>query len=546
IYCTGNELLMDDPFIEYQALCAKAVHEGTDALFSPMSAMRGVEYNWTEKGIENETVNEPFRHHPRRLKRLAEFCDLYSSYANGKLSYSSLDADPKQQDEWSDVYNKPRLTHEICIHGTYADLSLKDRYIGTRIGETELFTSVEKHLKDVGLFKRAPIYYRNSSEWQRRLRKHCFEACRRCEKLAGYDYLGDIDHHWHTFGYHVGMMNEFYELKPGETVRNVRMYNSDTVLLCTIKDGSFPANMCTSVNFTAGEKVTMELAVSNYGRLIPDGVLRIRVIGGERTLFRKAVKVGDVKAGFTGELHELKLTMPKVTKPMALKLYVTLSGGDTDAENEWELYVFPKPEKLAKAPKDMVITDKTDAKGLLDTLRSGKDVVLFTSNEADMPFASQATSFRISLAGRTFGYLATVIADHPALRDLPNEGFCGWQFRNMMEGGRAVILDGDVPFEPMIEVANTHKFARRLASVFEYCVMGRRLLVCTLKLSDKDPGAMWLRNALIDYAMSDEFLPKDTISEAQLDKLFTKPTIEAAENTNVAYNPNDKTMKRKN
>ena len=57
---------------------------------------------------------------------------------------------------------------------------------------------------------------------------------------------------------------------------------------------------------------------------------------------------------------------------------------------------------------------------------------------------------------------------------------------------------------------------------------------------------MWLRNALIAYAMSDEFLPKDTISEAQLDKLFIKPTIEAAENTNVAYNPNDKTMKRKN
>ena len=43
--------------------------------------------------------------------------------------------------------------------------------------------------------------------------------------------LGDIDHHWHTFGYRAGMMNEFYEMKPGETAENVRRYNGESVLL---------------------------------------------------------------------------------------------------------------------------------------------------------------------------------------------------------------------------------------------------------------------------------------------------------------------------
>ena len=37
---------------------------------------------------------------------------------------------------------------------------------------------------------------------------------RRCENMAGYDFLGPVDTHWHTFGYDVGMMNEFFELKP--------------------------------------------------------------------------------------------------------------------------------------------------------------------------------------------------------------------------------------------------------------------------------------------------------------------------------------------
>ena len=38
IYCCGNELLIDEPFIEYLRECAKIVHEETDALFAPMSA----------------------------------------------------------------------------------------------------------------------------------------------------------------------------------------------------------------------------------------------------------------------------------------------------------------------------------------------------------------------------------------------------------------------------------------------------------------------------------------------------------------------------
>jgi len=541
IYCCGNELMMDDPFIAHQHQCADAVHAGTDALFSPMSAMRGVEYMWTEPGIEKETVDVPFRHNPRRLGILSQFCDLYSSYANERLSYNSLDADPAEQDVWSDVYGKPRLSHEICIHGTYADLSIKDRYRGTRIGETELFTSVERHLEDVGLLDRAPVYYKHSCEWQRRLRKHCFEACRASKKLAGFDYLGDIDHHWHTFGYNVGMMNEFYELKPGETVRNVRMYNGDTVLLC---------DLGTDFNFTAGDMLETNLSVSNYGGEIRGASLTMRLtdVSSDRTLYRRTVKVGDLQNGFVGAVHQLKVRLPKCEKPMALKLYVSLSGGDRDAENEWELYVFPKP-KARKLPQNLVVSNGIDGDTLLSALESGYDVVLFAADPEKLPFAAQKTSFRISLAGRTHGNLATILADHPALDDLPHEGFCGWQFRRMLEGSAVQFCDG-VPFDPILDVANTHKNAQRLASIFEYAVCGSegktaKLLVCTLRFSDDDPAAVWLKDALLSYAAGDGFLPRQTVTTMQLAAMFDRTASYTAVNTNVAFNPNDKTMRRR-
>ena len=86
-------------------------------------------------------------------------------------------------------------------------------------------------LKEKGLLDRADTYFVNSCEWMWRIRKHCFEKLRAADRVAGYDFLGDINTHWHTFGYSVGMMDEFYRLKPGETVENALRYNSAAVVL---------------------------------------------------------------------------------------------------------------------------------------------------------------------------------------------------------------------------------------------------------------------------------------------------------------------------
>ena len=330
IYCCGNELQMDDAFINHLEQCAKEVHRHTDALFSPMSAMRGLEYHLAEPGLEAETVEVPFPHNPRRFQRVGAFCDMYSSYANAQHSYSSLDCDPVVIDEWSRVYDhKPRVSHEICIDGTYTDLSLKDRYKDTRVGKTEMFSSIERHLETKGLLKKAPLYFRNSSQWQRRVRKYCFEAVRRSNNIAGYDFLGPIDTHWHTFGYDVGMMNEFYELKPGETVRNVRMYNGETVLL---------TDLGKQANFASGDVLRFAVYASHYGKsAVHDAPLTVRLFLEGKVIFRSSVIPDQLKTGGVSRLHTFDIPLPTVEKPGAMKLSVTLDGDTLFAENEWEL-----------------------------------------------------------------------------------------------------------------------------------------------------------------------------------------------------------------
>ncbi len=529
IYCCGNELLIDEPRIRYLSRCADVVHQETDALFSPMSALRGVEYYWNEPEQEKELCEKPFRHHPRRIEALGRFSDLYSSYANGQHSYFSLEGDPAVVDAWSSVYGRPRVSHEICIDGTYTDLSLKDRYRNLRIGRTELFSSIESHLRETGMLKKAPLYFRNSCEWQRRVRKFCFETVRRSRYIAGYDFLGPIDTHWHTFGYDVGMMNEFYELKPGETVRNVRMYNSDVVLL---------TDLGRKTNFASGERISFGLYVSNYGREPLNGaLLTVRLSLDGETVECRRTETAKAPCGSVSRLYDFTCVLPEVKHPGAMKLHALLEGAEVSAENEWELYLFPACGG-AKKTRGPVILHEMTGEELERLMTEGKDVVLLGTK----PFADLPVTFRIGLAGRTSGNLATVIHDHPLMKEMPHEGFCGWQFGGLMEGGRAVCFASDrIPFHPVIEVVSTHKYVIRQAILFEFRAINGRLLVCGFHFSEEDPAARWFLGHLLAYVQSDRFRPEDTLDPAGLRLLLDGKVQEAAANTNFAANGNDRT-----
>ena len=534
IYCCGNELQLHDAFIEHLRECADEVHKNTDSLFSPMSALRGFEYLFRlEPEKASELVDTPMLHNPRRFKIASEFCDLYNSYTCGQNSYTSLDCDPEKVDSWSTVYNKPRLSHEICIDGTFTDLSVKDRYNGTRIGETDMFPSIERHLIAKGILDKAPMYFNHSSEWQRRMRKYCFEGVRRSNNLAGYDFLGPIDTHWHTFGYDVGMMNEFYELKPGESVRNVLMYNSPTVIV---------NDLGTKSNFESGETVTFALSVSHFGdEDLNDAILSVKLINENKVVIKQNYNINNVESGKLSKLVDCSLSLPNVEKPCAYKLYVTLEGGSTFAENEWEIYVFPK--LIINETGDAIVAKGMTETELIEALKSGKKILLLDEG----PLLTNPTSFRISLAGRTSGNVATVIKDHPVTRDIPNEGFCSWQFSDMIENGKAVIYtDDSIPYDPIIELMSTHKFVIKQAPLFEFNAFGGKAIVCTFNFKDDDACASWLKSKLIEYVNGNEFEPALTLSEEQFNSFIHGQVTTVAANNNFAFNPNDKTAKRKN
>ena len=535
IYCMGNEWRIDRLAEAYLRDCAEIVHKGTDSLFTPMSAMRGVEYHLVDgKDAIAErpylhNPEQPFRYNPERMARLAEYCDLFTSYQLGTMSYDSLNVGtPATLDEWGDVYcGKPRLSHEICIDGSYADLGLEKLYPrNSPILKSGLFQGLRRHFQERGIIDRVDTYFVNSCEWMRRIRKHAFEKIRLAGRMQGYDFLGDYNNHWHTFGYSVGMMDEFFRLKPTETVENVRRYNSAAVLL---------ADLGSDFVVRAGEAKRVAFSVSNYD----NDALGSRLTAELRDETGKVVAAaaadtGDVPNGRLTSLGAFDFDVPKSDLPRNYVLRAHFEGGGVKASNEWEIHAFPQVAAGTGAGV-RVVEDISECE-LANAMAAGERVVLLGAG----PFRSLPTTYRIGIAGRCSGNYATVIKKgHPALEGLPHAGFCGWQFRRLMQGGAAVQLEAGVPFDPIIDIASSVKRIIRQALLFEYRIGRGRLLVCSLRFGEDDPAAQWLRARLVAYAASDKFEPALSLTPAQLHAVVSAPLLTGSADRNRARNPHD-------
>ena len=75
--------------------------------------------------------------------------------------------------------------------------------------------------------------------------------------------------------------------------------------------------------------------------------------------------------------------------------------------------------------------------------------------------------------------------------------------------------------------------------------LGCHAAVCGFNFRENDVAARWLKKQIIEYALSDSFAPKTKIDKEGLSSLIHGRVVKSAENTNFAFNPNDKTAVRK-
>jgi hypothetical protein len=441
---------------------------------------------------------------------------------------------------------KPVIRHEFRWWSSFPDVRIMPKYSGAvRPYAAEISQEAAARR---GLSHILPTAAANSQRLQFVEAKAKMEMCRRDNpRLAGICHFNAMD----TNPSPQGIIDEFYERKYADGPTWLQT-NGDTVVLCSLGFGDRV--------LAAGDVLRCDLFVSDYSHPpLRKPSVRWEVVAGQQTVGHGEIHYSHEPYG-TCKAGRLSLTIPNISKPTAASLKVVLHEGDRAFTNQWNLWLFPKDaplsssvriygvpqrgwlaqlrgvpniarEQLATPGSRVVLSEKLDS-ALAEFVRSGGRVILAASKglvRRHPPLFGYVKYFFTPPANYPpydQGQNGTIILDHPALGDLPHEGFADLQFFRLMEESPPLDLEvlGLARCDPVIRVIHRYPVFHPLAYLMECSVGKGGLVLCALDLNPSWPEARYLLARLCAQAEKREFRPATQFPPAGLERVIKETT----------------------
>ena len=540
-----------------------------ESLVMPMQAVKGVEYAFEEKDKTSLTM-APFPHHAERLVEYTKASDIFGAVAiTAAFGYNFFDTPWRVEERNRTVYRRPVVTHEIYMRASYLNPDNAKKYVG-RLSPF-VYNRLRNQLTAAGLSDKWRTYWENSGKLNAMARKYCVEKTRKCDNLAGYEFLAFTDAQ--PENYPSGMLDEFLQLKPGDTKEGILRYSNESVLLLDFEDGDGGLNR----SYWAKDVLPAEIMLSLYGLAsITHGKLSwvLKEVESGKEVWKGECEVRDIRNGYVSAIKSLKIEFPEVKKTTKLNFSVNLDGSEYHLANDWNFWVFARnetPEVVAAAdkeskaklekryPKIFLLTSESKEKlhvvseitqKDVDYLAQGGDVLLLGTRPFPVHFSiydvifPDGSAIYPAMAGRHGLSVGAVInTKHPILEDIPDEGWGDWLYMPLLARARHVFFDKtecstlDIrPFKPVIEMISESSRAEKLATVFEAQVGKGRLLASTCPYDGRNPSQVALMDGLLKYASSEKFKPEMTLAPEILTELVQKANEEHMSVPSVASN----------
>ena len=350
------------------------------------------------------------------------------------------------------------------------------------------------------------------------------EAARIDPACDGYDFWTIVDvivKQGDTYSAQ-GLFNPFWEVKKnGATEEDFNLFNGPTVLLLKTEP------QCRVV--VAGDEVNADFWISYYGEsdLVKSKVEWV-LRSGTDDLAQGTCDGGDVEIGSTRLLGQVVVNIPVVKKPVHAVLEAKIQNTESNIRNCWDFWIFPKREKedghgLAVSPELMPALEKLYT-GLLETGKPGSESAGLIISRIGSPDVAKALAAgkkvilinqavgkaNVSLGWWSMGnQVGTAFARHPALGDLPHEGYLSPLMFRILKQGKSLPFARMVPEEIFIA-------GEGLSGFFLYAGearvgAGRVLMAFGLDLLSGYPEGTCILDGLIHYAKSDGFNPKGEV-----------------------------------
>jgi hypothetical protein len=411
------------------------------------------------------------------------------------------------------VHPVPVVAHEAGQWCAFPDPQAAGKYTGHL--RPEILEVVREGLAAHGLGELARAFHLASGRLQLACYKEEVEAALRTPGLAGLQLLGLQDFPGQGTA-PVGVVDALWDPKDYAPPAAFRRFAGPTVVLVRLPRRVLTTRERLAVRWEVAHFGPRPLRTRLWWRLEDAAGMPLREGGGPDV---------EVAVGGPTPLGAMDLDAAGLPAPSRVRLVAGLEG--TDAENDWDLWVFPPAEAVEAAPPPGVVcTDRwSEARA---ALAAGGRVVFLAPPEAvrsDVALGFTPvfwnTAWTRGQPPHTLGLW--VDADHPALAGFPTDEHADWQWWEPLAGARAMVLDGLPPeVEAMVRPIDTWFRNRRLALVFEARVGPGRLLAVSLALRHdlaRRPAARQLRASLLRYAAG-AWEPRATVSTEELDGLW--------------------------
>jgi beta-galactosidase len=331
-----------------------------------------------------------------------------------------------------------------------------------------------------------------------------------------------------------GVVDMFFRPK-GVSADQFRKFNSPTVLLLDV-----PRR-----NLRSGEPIDLKFQVSRFEDEPTTATLRWELKRGRKTVASGTRTDLRVNSGGVQDLPVIKLETPRLAQAERLTLTAELVDAHGKIDNAWDFWAFPTNrlrtgshqvrhrgfdalqqlypwalEHSANAnPRDtdLLITSRMDD-ATRDFLDVGGRVILLQPNPT---FTIEKTNFRLSSwdGGGPSG--TQLDRAHPALREMPSEGWCDLQFYSLIQASTPVFLNPlPAKVRPLVRCIDRPTRLMDRAYLFEVGIGKGKLLVSGFNFSQattgQDPGAEFFFDQLVRYALGPEFTPEASLPAAAL------------------------------
>ena len=479
------------------------------------------------------------------------------------------------------LLGKPILLHEMTMYQSYPDFNEIAKYTGNRKARyLEIFRD---DLQANGMLDQAHDFLIASGKLQVLCIKEDIEAAMRTRGYSGFELLsltdfpgqgvsfcGVLDVFWDSKGY---VTPEAYRRFCNTTVPLVRLtretFTSDETLEAKAEIAHFGKEPLSAavpewrVLDASGKQVageTWPARAIDLGRGTEVGIIKLPlkelrapgqyrlVVGIQGTPFQNDWNFWVYPAVSASAKGGAATAAGAASKPVADDPLATASvsadAGANAVTGESAAVNLPSgpvtaPSVGVSAPTTQALSPEAIERSVLVSsalnprtvaaLNQGGRVLLLPSKRREIPPQFPRGTFQPVFwnnsvwpwgPSETLGLLCD--PKHPALSQFPTSFHSDWQWADLIQSSRWLVLDG-LPNElrPILQGIDYQYTSRRLAMVFECRVgpAGGKLLVCAADLQrdlEKRPVARQLRRSLIDYMASDRFQPKVTLTVEQL------------------------------